>query len=363
VIVGLDMNPALMSEAGTGRYPRELLTALRRRPDVDVHPITSMGRRARGTGSRILQGLVREGVYYPFGIARKARALGVDLVHCPAAFSPWVRDRPLVLTVHDLLPFRYPELFQRVVVTHARLTWGATLRRSRRALTGSAHTRGELIELFDLDPECVVVTPYGVSERFRPEPPDPEWLARRFGIDRRFVLCVGTLEPRKNLPGVLRAYRLLSETVDDCLLVIAGGRGWRNESFEAELAQSSRGVRLTGFVKDDELVRLYAAAACFVYPSLYEGFGLPVLEAMACGAPVVTSDSTSLPEVAGDAALLVDPRDTRAIASAAEEILSSAERAAELRARGLRRAAEHSWDACAEATVGAYRAAIETPSP
>jgi glycosyltransferase involved in cell wall biosynthesis len=307
--------------------------------------------------------VAREAWYYPLGLARRAAALSADVVHTPAAFSPRIPDRPLVLTVHDLLPFRYPELFPAVVVAHSRLTWGYALRRAQRVVTGSEATRRELVEIFGLDRGRVAVTPYGVGEQFRPQPAEPGWLASRFGIDAPYVLCVGTLEPRKNLRGVLEAFRRLSATVEDCLLVIAGGRGWRNEQFDAELAQGADRVRLTGFVSDEELVGLYSSAAVFLYPSLYEGFGLPVLEAMACGAPVVTSTTSSLPEAAGGAALLVDPGDPAAIAAAAAEVLTSPAWAGELREKGLARARERTWDACAAATVEVYREAVADYSP
>jgi glycosyltransferase involved in cell wall biosynthesis len=357
-LVGLDMTPAVMSGAGTGRYPRELIRALARRDDVSVLALAASRRRGTGPVSRIAQGLWRELGYYPLGLARRARRLGADLVHCPAAFAARVPDRPLVLTIHDLLPFRYPELFPRVVIAYSRLAWRSAARRAARVITGSEHTRAELTSLVGVEAERVVVTPYGVSERFRPLAPDRDWLGQRFGIDRPFVLCVGTLEPRKNLLTALRAFdRIADET--GALLVVAGGAGWGNALFERELPRAAGRVRLTGYVSDEELVRLYSGAGCFLFPSLYEGFGLPVLEAMACGAPVVTGDTSSLPEAAGDAALTVPPSDVEAVADAVKRVLEDTELAADLRRRGLERAATRTWDACAEATVAVYRAALE----
>jgi alpha-1,3-rhamnosyl/mannosyltransferase len=146
----------------------------------------------------------------------------------------------------------------------------------------------------------------------------------------------------------------LAESVPDCVLVVAGGRGWRNSEFERELGRHAGRVVVTGFVSDEELVRLYSGAAVFLFPSLAEGFGFPVLEAMACGAPVVCSDRTSLPEVVGDAGLLADPEDDAALAAACERVLSEDGLAERLRERGLERAAGYSWERCANATVGAY---------
>ena len=358
MLVGFDLTPAYMTGAGTGRYPRELMEALERRDDVCVTALSATSRSPRGRVSRIGQGLIREGLYYPFLLARRARERAVDLVHCPAAFSPRVPDRPLVLTVHDVLPFRYPELFPRVVVAHSRLVWRRAIARAQRVITGSTHTRDELVELLGARPERVAVTPYGVSERFRPGSPDRDRLAERFGIDGRFVLAVGTLEPRKNLVTALRAFERVAEAVPDCLVVVAGGQGWRNEQFETELGRGAGRARLTGFVSDEDLVALYQAADCFVYPSLYEGFGLPALEAMACGTPVVTSDTTSLPEVVGDAGICVPPLDVEAVAGAVTRVLTEPELADDLARRGLERARARTWDTCAEATVGVYREAM-----
>ena len=357
MIVGFDLTPAVMSGAGTGRYPRELLAALSRRGDVTVAQLAASRRRGTGVPSRIAQGLWREGGWYPRALARRARQAGADVVHVPAAFAPRVPDRPVVLTIHDVLPFRYPELFPRVVVAYSRLTWRSAARRAARVITGSEHTRGELVELLGVPAERVVVTPYGVDARFRPQEPDRDLLAKRFGIDRPYVLCVGTLEPRKNLVTALRAFAgIAGET--DALLVVAGGAGWGNEVFERELPNAPERVRLTGYVSDEELVSLYSGAGCFLFPSLYEGFGLPVLEAMACGAPVVTGDTSSLPEAAGDAALMVPPSDVDAVADAVLRVLTDDALAADLRRRGLERAAARTWDACAAATVDVYRAAV-----
>jgi glycosyltransferase involved in cell wall biosynthesis len=143
--------------------------------------------------------------------------------------------------------------------------------------------------------------------------------------------------------------------VDECVVVVAGGRGWRNEAFERELERQPGRVVLTGFVSDEELVRLYSGAELFLFPSLSEGFGFPVLEAMACGAPVVSSDRTSLPELVEGAGLLADPEDEAALAAACERVLGEPALAAELRERGFERAAAYSWQACAEATLDAYR--------
>jgi glycosyltransferase involved in cell wall biosynthesis len=353
--VGLDITPALVDQAGVGRYTTEILGALRRSGSVEVESLASSRRRPVTTVNRVLEGLRREGLYYPAGLSLKARARGVDVVHIPSVYSARVAGRPLVVSFHDVLPLRYPELFTRRVAVHMRSVARRTAERATRIAASSHYTRGELIELLDVDPERIAVTHLGVDERFKPTPRDDGWLRNRFGIEGRYVLSVGTLEPRKNLVSALRAFGQLHGEVD-CTLVLAGGSGWLHN----EIAKTGGKVVVTGFVSDDELVRLYGAAACFVYPSLYEGFGLPPLEAMASGAPVVTSNSASLPEVVGDAGLLVGPRDVDALAEAMARVLRSPALAAELRAKGLERAAAMSWDACAAAMVDVYRQAVQS---
>ena len=206
----------------------------------------------------------------------------------------------------------------------------------------------------------VVAIPEGCADLFCPREVDRELLRHEFGIDGPYVLCVGTLEPRKNLTTVLRVFRHVSAARPEAELVLVGGRGWRNQVFERELAGSgsSERLRLTGFVSDERLADLYAGAACFLYPSLGEGFGLPPLEAMACGAPVVISDAPALLEVCGDAALSAPALDVETLAKHVIAVLEDGELADRLRAAGLTRAQRFTWDAAADATERVYREAL-----
>ena len=190
---------------------------------------------------------------------------------------------------------------------------------------------------------------------------DRDALAARFDVSERYLLAVATREPRKNLGALLRAFERLASLVDDVDFVLVGGRGWRSADLERTLAAVGDRVKITGFVSDEELAELYAGAAAFAFPSFAEGFGLPVLEAMASGVPVVTSDRTSLPEVAGDAALLVDPDDDAGLVDALERLLTDGELAADLARRGLARSAQFTWEACARATRAAYPTPEWTP--
>ena len=232
------------------------------------------------------------------------------------------------------------------------------VRRAARVLTNSEWTRGQVVELLGIPEERVLATPFGISPRFSPAEADRDALGARFGIRGRYVLSVATREPRKNLVGLLRAFRALAGRVEDVELVLAGGSGWLGEEIGAELALAGERVRAVGFVSDAELVELYRGAAAFAFPSLVEGYGFPPLEAMACGAPVVASDRGGLAEVVTGAAIVVDPADPEGLAAGLERVLSDPGAAADLRARGLERAAALTWEACAERTVQGYREAV-----
>jgi glycosyltransferase involved in cell wall biosynthesis len=352
--VGLEVTPGVLIRTGVGRYPVALAPALEELDWLQVRRLAAIDRPAMGTAMRLVQAVRREGFYYPLALERRARKADAELLHLTHPAPTWTRRLPLAVTVHDLLPLRFPRLFPRATVAHTRISARA-LASADRVLTNSEHTRAEVIELLDLAPERVVATPFGVDQRFRPAPVDRDWLSERFDIRGPYVLAVGTLEPRKNLEGVLRAYDLLERDFPDHACVVVGGKGWRDRTLGTALSRPRERLVATGFVEDEDLVRLYSGADCFVFPSFAEGFGLPVLEAMACGAPVVTSDRSSLPEVAGDAAILVDPDEPEAIAAGIRRVLASPERAARLRARGLERAAGFSWRACAERTAAVYR--------
>jgi glycosyltransferase involved in cell wall biosynthesis len=357
--VGFDLTHARLSRTGLGRYPAELASALRARSDVRLVGLHAVGEPAFSTAGRIAQGLAREGLYYPAGMARAGRRGGAEVLHAPTPAPVRGAGLPLVVTVHDLLPLRMPHLFTRQTRWHTRL-YIPFVRRATRVITPSLYTRAEVIELLDIPEDRVIAIPEGAAERFAPREVDRDRLRAELGIAGPYVLCVGTLEPRKNLATVLRVFRLVGEAVPDAELVIVGGQGWRNEDFETELGRGelARRLRVTGFVSDERLVELYAGAACFLFPSLGEGFGLPPLEAMACGAPVVMSDRPALPEVTGEAALQAPPLDVEALAGHVSRVLQDRDLAAGMRAAGLDRARRLTWDAAAAETERVYREAL-----
>lgn len=291
-----------------------------------------------------------------------ARRASVDILHGPVNVVPLLAPCPTVVTIHDLAFLRRPELVpagrRRYFAALAR----ASVRRASRVIAVSESTKRDAVELLHARPERVAVTPLAVDAAFRPVTGEAlvAFQAEQ-GLIRPFVLCVGTVEPRKNLDGVLRAFGVLAPEVPHDL-VLVGAEGWLTGAVHATwlaLPAAIRDrVRFAGFGRAEDLPAWYSAADALAFPSHYEGFGLPVLEAMACGTPVVTSTVSSLPEVAGDAALLVDPADDGALVAALRRVLTDPRLAADLRARGLARARDFSWAATAAATVAVYREAV-----
>lgn len=293
-----------------------------------------------------------EQFYAPWLLSRN----GASLFHGTLNVAPFFAPVPTVITIHDLAFIRFPYTFRAYNRTYLDLATRLSARRAARILAVSENTKREVVGLLGVPAERVVVTHDAARAHFRP--PDPSALAdfrARRGLPEQFVLYVGTLEPRKNLVTLLEAY---SRVIRSCQvpLLVGGGKGWLySEVFRRldELGLRER-VNFVGYLEEEELPLWYAAATMFVFPSIYEGFGMPPLEAMSCGTPVVTSNSSSLPEVVGDAGITVPPTDADALAGAIVRLLRDASLREELRERGLRRAAAFSWRATAERTLAVY---------
>jgi glycosyltransferase involved in cell wall biosynthesis len=356
VRVGYDIAPLSLNWAGERRYAESLLRALRTTAGVEVEELTLWRREPAGMFQRVAYQAVAEAVYYPLLLGRRARRAGAELVHHPRHLVPPEHGLPgpSVVTVHDVLPLSEPEHYSKLILWRYRVLARSAVRSAALVLTGSRYSAGEIERRLGVDPARIRVTPYGVEERFRPAEVDRERLAG-LGVRGPYVLCVGTLEPRKNLAGTVRAFERVQGDFPGHSLVLTGGRGWMGDELEALLERTRARVVRAGYVGDDELVELYSGADCFLFPSFSEGFGFPVLEAMACGTPVIAGDRASLPEVVGDAGLLVDPADDEAIAGALAGVLGSPDRREALRERGLERSGRFSWRDTARLTVQAYR--------
>jgi glycosyltransferase involved in cell wall biosynthesis len=328
--VGIDVSPLALTRAGTARHIRSLLEVLEAEPDLELK------RYAFGGSSRAVVP-VRDLVWYHLALPTKAGRDGVDVLHCPTHRAPVHSPVPLVVTFHDLAILRHPETFNRWTRTYSRRTLPRIVRAAQRIIAVSAFTKRELLELLDVPEKKVRVIPNAVGAPFQ---------ASGDAASGDYVLAVSTLEPRKNLSRLLEGYR--QARLDGLELLVAGAPGWGGVRVEGD------GIRWLGEVGDDELARLYRGARCVAYVSLYEGFGLPVLEAMACGAPVVAGRNDASEEVAGSAAVLVDPLDPAAIAAGLAEAV---DRRDELRDLGLARARAFDWAEVGRATVEVYREA------
>ena len=351
--VGFELTGLELDRGGAARYAERMRIELPKHPDVDLVELAHPGK-----GNRMTRGLARELLYMPLRLPRRAAKLGLDVLHCATPLAP-IRSRvPLAITIHDVMTWQHPEWFSRANVAHQRFVLGPALRRAALVLTSSHYSRDRMQELVGVDAERIVVTPLGVDERFAPGEV-PEELLAGLGIDGPYVMTVGTLQPRKNIESAIRAFEQLARAGVEHRLVVVGARGWRDEQLLAMVAASPVAERivLVGRISDDEMIGLQRGADLFVFPSLYEGFGIPPLEAMACGTPVVSSDRTSLPEVVGDAGVLVDPTDVPALADAIAGVIGSPEQGADLSRRGLARAAGFTWARCVDQTVAAYRGA------
>jgi len=324
VKVALDVTPLELTRAGTARYLRALVPRLERVVQLE---------RQRGFSNGPAGTLWLDLAWYPHVLPRRSRK--ADVLHCPTYRGPLRSAVPLVVTVHDLAVFRHPEAFPPWTRSYSRAVVPRVLRTARRIITVSEFTATEVERLLRIPRDKLRVAPNAVDPVFAPD-----------GVraEGDYVLAVGTLEPRKNLARTVEATRRLGIE-----LRVVGAPGWGG------VEPRGSGVRWLGEIPDEELARQYRGALCVAYPSLYEGFGIPVLEAMACGTPVVTARGSAMEEVAGGAAVLVDPLDAAAIAAGMDEALG---RRRDLRAQGLERASQFSWNETARLTLAVYAEAV-----
>lgn len=351
--VAYDVGPLLDPPTGVGRYTRELGAALGSTGAELRRYAVAFGGDVRAAGSDVARWRVparlMRAAWRRFRWPPIERLIGdVDVVHATNFVLPVLRDTPGVVTVHDLA-FLRDDVFPGGEALRDLVPWSVA--RAARVLVPTESVKDELVDRLRADAQDVVVTPEGVSPLFFGATPLGDTVLAQLEIPGPFVLALGTIEPRKNLPRLLEAWSLIRGDVPGWSLVLAGARGWGPRLPETP------GVVLPGWVGDETLPGLMAAAEIFCYPSLYEGFGLPPLEAMAAGTPVIAGRSGATAEVLGDAAVLVDPLDAAALGEALGALVTGERRRRSLVLQGRARAADYTWEGTARATLEAYREA------
>ena len=376
MLIGIDGIPLRDIKTGIGHYTFELAKSLALASPADQFEIISPfpfltvnqsedAQEAWPPNLRAAQVKVNliERNWWTVGLPRYLKRRSLDLFHGTNYDIPLWKRCPTVLTIHDLSPLLFPDTHKARHVLRARRRLPLMARTATQIVTPSESVRHEVIEHLQVSREKVTAIPEAARAIFRPLPPEQTVETRkRLGVEDDFLLFVGTIEPRKNLIVLLRAYRdLLSATELRPQLVIAGKKGWLTDrlfGLVQELGIEER-VNFTGYLSDDELSALYSSCRIFIYPSIYEGFGLPPLEAMACGAPVIASSIPSFREVLGGAAQLVAPDNVDGLAGSIITLLGDRNERQRLASAGPARATNYSWDRTAELMLGVYREACE----
>lgn len=361
--VALDLRLAFHRRGGVATYAARLLEALSRADPASTYvEVRDRRDRARTHGLPNVRTLrVLTPAHFrsePWSLPLELLRARADLFHATDFVAPLPNPTPTVVTIHDLTFLRRPDLVtSRAARYYAQVP--RSVRRARAVIAVSSATAHDVVTMLGVPRERVHVVPLAADPAFRPARDEKLLRAARdrFGLPDRFVLFVGTREPRKNLGALLDACAQVRDAGERVPLVLVGEEGWLSEDLERR-ARTQEHVRVIGPVFADDLVAIYNLATVLALPSLDEGFGLPVVEAMACGTPVVCSDRGALPEVAGDAALLVDPHDVPGIAAALTSVLDDASVRDRMRQRGLARAATFGWDRTARATAAVYRSVV-----
>jgi glycosyltransferase involved in cell wall biosynthesis len=382
LVLTLDVSAVPSNPVGAGQYTMHLASALSRRTDLDLNLIGRRDDRERWTqvasGARLVAAAPRQRplrlAWEQVALPGLVRRLGASVHHGPHYTMPELSSVPMVVTVHDLSFFEAPQWHDRSKVVLFKRAIRVAARRATAVVCPSRATAGQLTRWCRVDAELFVAH-HGVdAERFGPHEAEPgadaAILGRidaRLGDGRPYLVFVGTLEPRKDVPSLVQAFHRVADRHPEALLVLAGGDGWGASAVDQAIAATSMGRRVvrTGYVPDAVIPVLLRSALAAVYPALYEGFGLPALEALSCGTPLITTSGTAMEEVAGDAATLVPPGDVAGLAEALDAVMGSGTTASGERDRrrraGLKIAAAHTWDDSANRHVEAYRYAQGGP--
>lgn len=361
--IAIDLSITVINQSGTGIYAANLFTALQQLDSGNEFCSFVVNQRrdmsSRKSISTRLDTLYRDLIWTHAHLPFQVTKAKVDLLHMPANVIPLMPPCRTVVTIHDAIFLQFPKSFTLWHRTYARLLVPYSAKRSTRILTNSEQSKRNLVEYMKIDPEKIVVTYLAAASDFGPVAQPEITRVRQMYNLNQYILTVGALEPRKNMIRLLQAFAQLRADGYSGELVHAGPKGWLFEDVmvEVDRLDLQGSVRFLGRVPKQDLIGLYNAATCFVYPSLYEGFGLPVLEAMSCGCPVITSNLSSLPEIAGDAAIMIDPYNVQQFVKAMQEVLANPSFAHNLIQRGFQQAMQFSWARCAQETLAVYQQA------
>lgn len=377
--IGIDcrtiLNPASGERAGVGHYTYHLVKALLAADQRNHYTLFFDFRMAHEGLQEFIQPNVKikffpfssYGKFLPFAYSHMLVSAyllreRLDIFHAPANVIPLSYPKRAVVTIHDLAIFQHPEWFPTQIVS-TRLLVPQTLRRAKHVIAVSDATKRDLIDLFNLPDQKVSVIPEAVDVNLLPLQDAEDNIREMYQLPDRYVLFVGTIEPRKNLRVLFEAWQQLqlhaASQMVDVELVLAGGLGHRGRDIVKlfETMHLNEHASYLGYVTHNHKIKLMQEASALVFPTLYEGFGLPVLEAMTLGTPVITTNTSSIPEVTGKAAVLVEPTDVAGLTDALLKVLTKQEFAAELAAQGKRQAAKFSWERAALETLAVYRQA------
>jgi glycosyltransferase involved in cell wall biosynthesis len=368
---GLDRTPT-----GIGRYAVELVRAMARQAGQhefvllsteyeDRHGLWDAFERVDLSACRLLPSMLSLG---NIALSAAIRRHKFDIIHDPNGIVPFFGPAftaRRIATIHDACAYVYPHTHNRLDTWRYHWLLPGAAGRADTILTDSEHSKADLLRFLKLPASKVAVVPCGIGPQFTPiDSVGMQAVLQRYAIRQPYLLYLGGLNARKNIARLFEAYAIVRQQIPELTLVLAGKRQWQTAEMDVALTrfQLQNHVQYLDYVADADLPALYSAARLFVFPSLYEGFGLPPLEAMACGTPVVTSQSSSLPEVVADAALLVDPYDTNALAHAMLRGLTDPTLRQDLRQRGLRQAARFPWERTAREVLVQYQQALEQPA-
>ncbi len=365
--IGLDIRNLVFSRAGISKYTKNLIESL---AEVDRQNEYTLFCNTKSRCDWSKYGNIQEKVIRLPNLGRFTEKFweeillprelkNIDIFHSPRFMLPRRKPCKFIDTIHDLTFKKFPRLFTKDTFTYVNNWVELAVKSADKIIAVSDNTKKDLIDLFNAPEEKIEVIYEGVEEIYRPLKLESSLrgIKDKYNLPEKFILFVGTIEPRKNLKKLIEAFGEFKKSGPaEHKLVIAGGRGWQYEDIFKAVGKLglSKEIIFPDYIPERDLPLIYNAADLFVYPSLYEGFGLPVLEAMACGVAVITSNVSSLPEVAGDAAVLVDPDDTRAIAEAMENVLQDNDLKRKMIENGLKRAAMFSWQEMAKKTLEVY---------